>query len=161
MQALAKQNKIESLNLSWNQIKMSAPKFFQITCLRDLDLSWNPLGVQRLVARELAEYLQTNKTLLHLALNNCGFDSQDIHVLAVAVRRNKTLLGLHVEGIEGKQYSYTDARGFITLSDLQARFTLHDVRPGGRSNNSIQSQLRGNTKVAVVAAVSSKSSIEV
>lgn len=133
---------------------MSAPKFVRILCLRDLDLSWNPLGVQRLVARELAEYLQTNTTLLHVTMDNCCFDSQDIHVLAQAVRRNKTLLGIHMNGLEGKQFAYTDARGFVTVSNLQARFTLRDIRPLERTNSAIEMQLRGNTRVAVAAAAS-------
>jgi len=58
---------------------------------------------------------QNNKTLLHLDISHNGFDSEEVKILAEGLLENQTILGVHMEGNEGK----TDALGFVSHLDQQ------------------------------------------
>lgn len=98
----------EELYLSWNSISsVGAEPIFRALAknegLRVLDLGWNTLGSNMKVIKRNAvnfvdsvcQFLQTNKAILHLSLNNNGFSFEESQKIAEV---KSSLLG-----IESKQ----------------------------------------------------------
>ena len=67
--ALQNFEKLTDLDMSWNQIKFCSPRFCDVRSILQLNLSFNPLGVDSKVSENLASRLEENTTLLHLEVN--------------------------------------------------------------------------------------------
>lgn len=94
--ALAEENKnLEELYLCWNNFSsVSIEPFFKALSkndsLRVLDLGWNSIGSNMKVIKRnavqcveaIADCLRSNKSLLHVSLNNNGFSFEESKVIA-------------------------------------------------------------------------------
>lgn len=92
----------EEIYLCWNNISsVGAEPFFKALIKNDglkvLDLGWNTLGSNMKVIKKnaaafietLGQFLQTNKAMLHLSLNNNGFSYEESQKIAEVDSSNK------------------------------------------------------------------------
>lgn len=72
--------------------------------IRQLNLSWNPLG--KIAGEEtcklLSQYFSETSCLLHLDISNCDLTAAQCHVLAHGLQENSSIVGMHVAGNEAK-----------------------------------------------------------
>jgi Ran GTPase-activating protein (RanGAP) involved in mRNA processing and transport len=64
------------------------------TCLKSIDLSWNGLGYEGILA--LCEALRINTTLQIINLSNNRINWKAAEILGITLQRNKTLQALKV-----------------------------------------------------------------
>lgn len=111
---------LEKLDLSWNNIRaIGANSIFKAMIenesIRVLDLSWNSISSpsEQKSAKTLAELFEVNKTLIHLDISNNMLGPNDCDILSEGLKKNKSLLGLHIEGNHGE----IDTRGYLYKID--------------------------------------------
>lgn len=93
---LTTNTKFEELYLSWNNLSsVGAEPIFKALAkhesMRVLDLGWNSLGTNMKVMKKNAAsfvesvclFLQSNKCMLHLSLNNNGFSFEESQKIAI------------------------------------------------------------------------------
>eukprot|EP00941_MAST-03F_sp_MAST-3F-sp1_P004842 g4842.t1 len=127
---------LQELCLAWNMIRKETARAMKLPALEWLDLSWNPIGGGQyetsnsdanikstkektdetsINLKKFAIALRTNKSLTHLNLSFCQLTVDDAVVIGKALSRNRTLLGIHMEG--------------ILLSPLAVKQSVVDVQP--------------------------------
>lgn len=107
--------KLKELSLSWNSIKHTGTIALTEALkgnnnLLSFDLSWNALGSKsdqfRTTAAAISSLLETNTTLTHLDLSQNQLKENDIIVIGEGLKKNHTLLGIHITGNSGKVDAY-------------------------------------------------------
>ncbi len=119
-----KNTNLTELDVSWNSIKhlgaiALADAIRESNYLECFDISWNAIGTtadqQRNVAKSISDMLESNRSLTHLDLSHNNLNTIDCASIAEGLRKNHTLLGLHMTGNQSK----IDAYGQL-MPDAQA-----------------------------------------
>ena len=106
---------LTELSLAWNSIKHNgtialAEALKTNDKLLSFDLSWNAIGSKadqfRTTAIAIASLLEVNCTLTHLDLSQNQLKEQDIIVIGEGLKKNHSLLGIHITGNAGKVDAY-------------------------------------------------------
>jgi len=109
-----KRSKLSHLDLSYNQIPLSATKSFltylrRDTKLRYLDYSWNNLSsADNEVAYMLGAILRAQSCLVHLNLGSTQLGEEGVRLVVQGVRKSRTLVGVHLtgNGVSGQLAEY-------------------------------------------------------
>ena len=108
---------LTELSLSWNSIKHTGTialteALKENNKLLSFDLSWNAIGskadVFRKAATAIASLLEVNTSLTHLDLSQNQLKAQDIIAIGEGLKKNHSLLGIHITGNAGKVNAYGD-----------------------------------------------------
>jgi len=102
---------LKELYLFWNQLRGDSgvvifPALAANTSLKVLDLSCNSLGLGLDCAAQLAGFLTTNASVVHLDISQNYFPKDASTVIALALETNKTIYGFHFSG----NWGYVDSR---------------------------------------------------
>lgn len=106
---------LTELSLAWNSIKHTgtialAEALKTNDKLLSFDLSWNAIGSKadqfRTTATAIASLLEVNCTLTHLDLSQNQLKEHDIIVIGCGLKKNHSLLGIHITGNAGKVDAY-------------------------------------------------------
>lgn len=148
---VGKHANLEVLDLQWNNItgepardlaRSLCDNYQNSGSLRDINLSWNPLGRKGDEAgkqlavetcRQLSQFFVQSKDIKHVDLSKCELGADLCQILADGIAENKTILGIHMSGNE----AYVDPRCFIV--PLSASIispsspTLHALPPAAAS----------------------------
>ncbi len=113
---------LKNLDLSWNNIRRegAVALFGAIngnSCLESLDVGYNAIGssqdTNRSAVVALASCLGVDTgngcSLTHLNVSHNQMNEGDCAILAKALKKNHTLMGIHVDGNAG----FIDSRGFL------------------------------------------------
>eukprot|EP00931_Biecheleriopsis_adriatica_P047464 TRINITY_DN27367_c0_g1_i1.p1 TRINITY_DN27367_c0_g1~~TRINITY_DN27367_c0_g1_i1.p1 ORF type:complete len:1136 (+),score=219.77 TRINITY_DN27367_c0_g1_i1:77-3484(+) len=110
--------RMKSLDVSYNMLQdvgaLSLLEGLSAARLEYLNLGWNCLGQGtrvRAVAELLANILRESDSLCHLDLGHNRFKRREAEVLAQALKGNRTLFGLHLEG----NAMVLDVDGFVSV----------------------------------------------
>lgn len=118
---LGRHFRLQRLDMHWNGVTGEAARDLMSSflvnglvggALNDVNLSWNPLGkvAGEDTCQQLSQVFAENRVLTHVDLSECELGSILCRILAVGLRKNSTLLGLHMGGNE----AYVNPQGFIT-----------------------------------------------
>eukprot|EP00939_MAST-03C_sp_MAST-3C-sp1_P002726 g2726.t1 len=112
---LARNETLRSLDLSWNRIYDASPLVLHRNrALAELDLSFNTIGSSISVDSFVAS-LKRNRSLVHLNLSHNRMDTIAIASLSTALRSNRRVVGLHLEGT-GSHRGNLDSLGHVRYS---------------------------------------------
>jgi Ran GTPase-activating protein (RanGAP) involved in mRNA processing and transport len=120
---------IDALFLSWNDIKgegiTKIAKGLAInTSVKVIDFSFNPIGsmhhqrVKGLV--ELSNAFKLNTSILHMDLSFIGLNHEDCDILNEGLKKNRTILGIHMLG----NSKGLDTKGFLS-GDITSTTAAH------------------------------------
>ena len=144
---------LTELDLSWNQIKCSGGCAIAFALqsnksLESLDISWNALAStglrtsDRSFAKQISDMFAVNVKLLHLDISNNHLTTADCVAMSEGLKKNHTLLGLHMVGNEGRIDSYGELVPDATPWPLEAGHTATRIIGGsvvGREDWSLRS----------------------
>ncbi|CAI2371034.1 unnamed protein product [Moneuplotes crassus] len=109
-------NSLRVLFLHWNKIQpKGASAIFKALesnqVLQVLDMSFNTIGsdAEHIASKQFSQTCSENKGLLHLDLSHCNFDQEDISIISEGLKKNHTILGIHILGNKAS----IDAKGFV------------------------------------------------
>ena len=106
---------IKELDLSWNSINfigaIALANAIRISSsMLNVDLSWNSIGSssdkERDAAKAISLMLSENSSLTHLDLSQNQLSISDISCIGEGLKKNHSLLGLHITGNQGKIDAY-------------------------------------------------------
>jgi hypothetical protein len=132
-------DKLSELYIRWNNFtSFGGRKIFQVLIkneqLRVADFGWNLFGESYKVLRteaglidDLCNFLQDNKTLMHLDISNNHFTLAQAERISKALRRNNTIYGLHFTGNKG--YMNSEAYLVVDDPDFEDNFSPHISKP--------------------------------
>ena len=112
---------LKCLDLSWNNFKDASALCLDRSVLEELDLSYNNISNARNFD-SFTKSLRRNQTLCHLNLCGNRLDPKAIASLALCVRKNTRLLGLHVEENQGGTIS---SFGFVKCVETRNLSPCH------------------------------------
>lgn len=91
------------------------------------DISWNSIGVQERkdvqCIQKICDFLNTNKSLLHLDLSANQFSIADCKQIANALKNNRSIYGFHFSGNWGR----VDPRGFLEVPENEIQKSLGET----------------------------------
>eukprot|EP00929_Paragymnodinium_shiwhaense_P003899 TRINITY_DN104613_c0_g1_i1.p1 TRINITY_DN104613_c0_g1~~TRINITY_DN104613_c0_g1_i1.p1 ORF type:complete len:1184 (-),score=215.60 TRINITY_DN104613_c0_g1_i1:81-3632(-) len=128
---------LEELDMHWNHATGDGGRelvrsFMGHGRLHTVNLSWNPLGkvagddICKLFAQTFAE----NKVLKHLDLSNCDLREEQCRLMAEGLKENRTLLGLHMAGNDGRLCPRGFIEPFTPLPRKSAKRGVHAAAEG-------------------------------
>ena len=71
--------------------------------LQVLDISFNSIGFDKdwQTAKEFSVFWEENKSMVHIDISHCNFNTFDMEVIGEGLKSNHTLLGIHLIGNKG------------------------------------------------------------